>query len=200
MSNDTNFNALDISCNTYQPQKPVYMSIRRENFLYMGIGNPVDPYDYNAIASKIVIGTNDVVPPLSVVIPTDYTQIATVYPCGDNRPVESEATIRALRVICGGFFAPVIYSPVVNKVFDGKEQFIGLDQVVDYISPDDLVPPSSDYTIDVVLEDGPHVDSSLAQYIGYIAIHFAPDDPVGAPNGPGAYFFVVHPKAKIKRI
>lgn len=199
MSNDT-VNILGATCNNYELQPPVYIQVRRETLLHNEIGNPTDPLDYNAIASKLIVDANDVAPPFVRVIPTDYTQTVTVYPCEDETEVQAVATLKALRVLCAGNFTAVLYSPTQPKIYAEQQEFIGLDQVPTYISPDEPVPPGDYFDIDIDLENGPvPTDPSLSQYIGFVHLEFHLDNPLGSENGPGTYFFVVHPMAKIKK-
>lgn len=74
----------------------------------------------------------------------------------------------------------------------------GLDQIADYISPDEPIPSPNDFDVDIDLRNGPvPTDSSQAQYIGFTYMDFAPDNP-DEPNGNGTYFFVVNAWARIK--
>lgn len=194
----TPFGIQSVSCRKREPLSPLYLSVRRDRFLHFNIGNPDDPYDYNAIASLIKVYANDVNPPLCAVFPQVVPQTVPVYPCGPGSDaVNGIAEIIGVTVVAGGLFTPILYSHPVG-IFTTGELMFGLNQTADYISPNDTIPTPDEFDIDIDLQDGPiPTDSSQAQYIGFTYMDFAPDNP-NEPNGNGTYFFVVNALARVK--
>lgn len=186
------------SCKIYEIQSPLYLSVRRENFLHMGIGNPLDPLDFESISKEIIVITNDVIPSLASVIPTTITQPITIYPC-ENIPegVPAFASLTACRVIAGGPFQVVVYSTKLNQAFNISDDFVGLDQIVEYFAHNSILPPKEDFDIDIDLKNGTY---ESINYTGYTDLRFVLDNPDGDPNGPGTYIFTVVPEVRIKYI
>ena len=107
------------SCRNRETLPPVYLSVRREDLLYRGIGNPLNPLDFESIAKEIIVITNDVFTPFTRVIPTDIIEPVTIYPCENiTEGIVAFAPITACRVIASGPFEVVVYTPKLNQAFN----------------------------------------------------------------------------------
>ncbi len=179
--------------NIYEAQEPVYLYVRRETLLFNGIGNPDDPYDLDAISSELQAYTNDVIPPFAEVKLEHAMLEVTTYPCGPDIPIPGTARVFAVEGIVSGTYTIFIYSPRLLKAFAQHDEFVGLIQYVDYLdSLSQGIPNPADFRIDIDLINNPQ----HPEYIGYTVLQFVPDD-ASDPMGPGSYFFVVLPTARI---
>ncbi|MGL5693030.1 MAG: hypothetical protein ACRCXA_03075 [Peptostreptococcaceae bacterium] len=198
MNNELSTLANGPACSTYENLPPIYLSVRRETLLHIGIGNPDNPRDFDAIANNTMVYANDVNPPfervISTVIPGATVEVEL---CQNQQPKNIPVDLQGCRVIVSGTYGALLVSQTKNVALDYYEQFLGLDQIVDYFAIGATLPPPESFDIDIDLTNG---GANHPNYIGYVALQFALDNPAGDENGPGTYFFAVHPKAKIKYI
>lgn len=188
-----------MECASFQSLPPVYIEVKRSVFLHIGIGDPNDARNYEAIAPYVLGYIDDIRPPYGVIIPQYEALPITVYPCPDSTVgIPALAPLNEIRVVCSGNYGPMIVGkpggPAQNLVFNGKSVFFGLDQILTYMKTSDKPPTIDDVDVDFDLQNG---DPILhPNYIGFTFIDFAPDNPL-EENGDGTYFFVLNPKVKI---
>jgi hypothetical protein len=184
------------TCNEYETLPPIYLNVRREVLLNVGVGNPLDPLDFEPITTDIIVGANDVDPTFTRVISTTITEPVIVYPCENiTEGVVAFASLTECRVIAAVVFSTVVYSPTSVQMFSLYQSHVGLDQIVDYFSPNSIITSDKDFSIDIKLKNSTYEDLN---YTGYTNLQFILDNPDGDPNGPGTYIFTVVPEARIK--
>lgn len=195
-----NINSLPLSsvtsCNIdYIPLEPVYLSIRKETLNHLGIGDPLDTTNYALITPYISCFCNDVNEPFSrvfrerVTIPYEIEN-----PCNSNGPmVPVNVELDKVIGVVSSTYIPILYGEGKIGLLAGDRKFVGIDQVIGYVNPDDAYDKNLNLDITFKLQNGTPPTGN----IGYVFINFAPDD-LDNPNGPGAYFFKILPSAKIK--
>ncbi|MGL4911620.1 MAG: hypothetical protein ACRC3Y_04230 [Romboutsia sp.] len=185
-------------CNTdYIPLEPVYLNIRKETLNHLGIGDPLDPTNYALITPKIMGFCNDVNDPFTRVFRERITVPYEIdSPCNPNDPkISVNLDLDKVIGVASSTYAPVLYGAGNIGLLAGDRKFVGIDQVIAYVSPSDPYPTSLNLDITFKLQNGTPPNGN----IGYIFVTFAPDD-LDEPNGHGTYFFKILPSAKIKVI
>lgn len=189
-----------LSCATYEMQPPIYISVRREVLLHNYIGNPDDPKDFSSIIENVLVYANDINPPFIRVLSEEvYGGDISASICPDLPGITVPVMLQGCRVITSGNYTALLSSSAKNVVFNDYTQFVGLDQIVDYLAPNQTLPDANTFDIDIDLENGMINDMETIGYTNLVYVYDIPEGQPGYdPNGNGYYFFTVMPKAKVK--
>lgn len=192
-----------VECNNiYVEQPPIYLSVSKNDFNNMGIGDPLNPYNYPAIISKVTGSYNNVKPTCAKdLITTVFKPTTLIVSCDENLNSEIKQEIPALvelnqlRVLASCLYNPILTSTGIG-IFAVSQEFVGLDQIIGYYGPNDTIPSLDNFNIHLKFKDGNPNDPDNPGGTGFDGILFRPDDE-NYPNGPGTYFFRIIVSARI---
>ncbi|WP_195251474.1 hypothetical protein [Romboutsia sp. 1001713B170207_170306_H8] len=189
-----------LSCATYEMQPPIYIEVRREVLLHNGIGNPDNPNDFSSIIDNVLVYANDINPPFIRVLSEEvYGGDISASVCPNSPSISIPIMLQGCRVIASGNYTALLSSLSKNVAFNYYNQFVGLDQIVDYLAPNKTLPSPSIFDIDIEFENGIIDDKETTGFTNLIYVYDIPEGQLGFnPNGNGYYFFTVIPKVKIK--
>lgn len=187
--------SIDIPCsNEYLPLHPVYLQVRRDTLLHLGVGNPDDPYDYTDITQKVTAFANDVAQPF-VTLHKDIksVDVSVQSPCDDTLTIPATASLEQWSATASCNYSPILYVTGVG-IIAGQQVFMGIEQIVYNCKPGEFPYTTDNCDLTFKFQNGVGVGGG----IGYVFVRFNPDDPSDTtPNAPGDYFFVIRPSAKI---
>lgn len=172
---------------------PVYLSVRRDTLVHLGIVNPSDPYDFSLILENVSAFINDVRATFSrEFLETELCPITVDNNCnGTISKVPAFVKVNKLKVVAANRFAPTLYAKN-HGLLDIEQDFIGLDQFV--IINTDTANLGSGYDLNFELLNKSDPPNPVFDGKGYDFIMYQPNP--GDSNN-GQYFFRLSAKVQI---
>ncbi|MGL4911916.1 MAG: hypothetical protein ACRC3Y_05715 [Romboutsia sp.] len=185
----------NLNCKDWKELPPVYLNIRRETLIHLGIltlnDDPSSPKTIDKLKTSIHGYINNVMLPFVRLNDTEDTiNLPIPSPCQDGLPINGSVAIVTRKVYAAGTFAPILFH-ATNGLLAGTQEFVGLDQIAEVFLPGQHPGENDDYYIKIILTvngDPNHISPT-----GYDEVSYAPD-PIGDM---GTYFFRCMPAAQV---